>query len=43
MLNDVYIWKCLGERTNTLGHKGTTLQGGILLPQSPLLVDKKDI
>ena len=27
----------LGGRANTLGHEGMTLQGGALLPQTPLL------
>ena len=33
-----------GERANVLGCKGMTLQGGPLLPHSPLLKDsRKDI
>ena len=32
----------LEGRANTLGHEGKTLQGGALLPQTPLL-RKKDV
>ena len=34
------MWEMLGERAKVLGWEGMTIQGGALLPWTPLLKDR---